>query len=572
MLKAINNFQRRVDLSFIEQDGDMVSLDLVINLFSSVSLVVMVAYLIGRSRYLIHCIKYPNQPKNMLLLIVIFSIVSMIGTYSGVKVHGAYANTRIVGALMSGFMGGPFVGAVVGILSGLYRYLLGGFTAHICGTATAVAGVVAGIIRYRIGFANLTWQKAGIVALLMEIMQKVSILLFAEPFERALALEKVIALPTTLVTVCGSIIFFFIVEDIKAAQEQHGAEAAKVSLQIASRTQPYLRQGLTEASAQKTAEIILELTGVDAVLIADKENILTSVGKPLKIGKDCSLSHLLKKCVDEKDLLVLPDVDGIYCGVIAPLMVKGDVAGLIYLARSKQLDMSDVDTHIAKGLAQLLAVQIQLAEIDAQRKMREKAELKALQAQINPHFLFNTLSIIMSFCRTDADMARKLIGNLATMLQRSFAKRNDLIALEDELVGIEAYLEIVKARFGNRLSVNIEIDNQYNHVQIPVLCIQPLVENAVQHGLFPKLNACELSISVHGDDYDIVIQVCDNGIGISEDKISTIFDNNSSIGIGIQNVHRRLQSLYGAGYGLRISSKLGQGTSVMLRIPTKKVS
>jgi two-component system, LytTR family, sensor histidine kinase LytS len=559
------------------QGGVIMSGDLLLELVSDMSFIAMVAYLIGRSKYMIGCIQSPENWQNRVSLFSIFSLVSIMGTYNGIPVEGALANTRIVGVLISGFMGGPVVGLGVGIISGFHRYMLGGFTAETCGIAAVLAGAMAGLVRQKLGLHRLTWKTGILVALSAEIIQKGMVILFAKPFSAAVALERAIALPTTSVTVLGTVIFMIIVQDIKSTQEMHGARAAELSLEIASRTLPYLRQGLYIDSAQRTAEIIYELTKMDSVSITDREKVLGFVGKGddhHKIGEPLQ-TESTKRALNEGNLIVLNTPEDRGCphedcplksGVVAPLFVNGAVVGTIKLSRSEINSVSEIDIRLADGIANLLSVQIQLAEIDKQKKMREKAELKALQAQINPHFLFNTINIIMSFCRTAPDTARNLLGHLSTIMQRSFVNRKDFVTLQDELEGVKAYLEIAKSRFGSRLDVNIKIDDEVELVPVPVLSVQPLVENAIQHGLFPKLSQCMLSIKAFREADAVVICVSDNGIGITQEKMDTLCGSYSE-GIGIANVYDRLRSIYGENYGLRIDSQVGMGTTAFILLP-----
>ena len=556
-------------------------LDIALSLLSDMALIAMAAYLIGRNPYIVACVRQPTLFRHWLTLTSIFSLLSILGTYNGIPVEGALANTRLVGTLMSGIMGGPTVGLSVGIVSGLHRYLVGGFTAETCGTAAVLGGLFAGLIRQKIGLPNMTWKTAAWIALGAEIAQKGMVLAFAKPFEAAWALERIIAIPTTAVTVLGTVIFMFIIKDIQSQQEASGAKAAELALQIASLTLPYLRQGLNRESAAATADIIYRLTKLDAVSITDQTTVLAFVG----VGSDhhlagepiCTVST--KQTLADGPVTILHNSQERGCpvphcplksGVIAPLIVRGTTVGTIKLSSAQKGEVSESTIKIAGGIAEILSVQIELAEIDAQRKMREKAELKALRAQINPHFLFNTLTIIMSFCRTNPETARDLLNHLAVIMQYSFANHGDFVSLAVELDGIKSYLEIVKARFGSRLTVDFDIDETVLTTPIPVLSIQPLVENAVHHGLFPKLTACHLTVSVRCDGADIIIAVKDNGVGISPAKLAQVFTAESE-SVGIQNVFKRFRTVYGSSYGLTIDSTPGSGTTATIRIPREKM-
>ncbi|SDF69489.1 LytS/YhcK type 5TM receptor domain-containing protein [Sporolituus thermophilus] len=551
--------------------------ELILELMGDMALLAMTANFIGRNRYIASCAERPTAPRCWLTLTIIFSVLSILGTYTGVPVEGALANTRLVGTIMGGIMGGPWVGLSIGFISGLHRYLIGGFTAEICGAATLLGGLMAGMARQKYGLHGINWKKAALLALAAEGLQKGMVLLLAKPFAAAWALEKAIAVPTTVVTMLGTVVFMLILKDIKTEQELHGAKAAQLSLEIASRTLPFLRHGLTMESAQKTAEIIFAFTGMDAVSISNREQVLAFVGKGADHHKpgEPIMTQSTKQTIISGTLHIVHTAQEQGCpvagcplqsSVVAPLVVNGAVIGTVKLNRAVPNGITEVDIRIAEGIAHLLSVQIELAEVDCQRKMREKAELKALQAQINPHFLFNTINIIMSFCRTNPDTARSLLGHLATMLRHSFAERQDFITLKEEMEGIAAYLEIVKARFGSRLTVITDLDPQVLDVPIPLLTLQPLVENAVQHGLFPKLSHCVLTIAAYRQDRTVVIDVRDNGVGVPAEKLRLILAGEGQ-GIGIRNVHKRLTGIYGKEYGLTIESTLGQGTTARIVLP-----
>ena len=554
--------------------------DLIQDLSGDMAVLALVAYLIGRNRLIANCVNQALNFRNWAILTGIFSVLSIFGTYNGIPVEGALANTRLIGTLMSGILGGPLVGFSVGMISGLHRFLIGGFTAETCGVASALGGLVAGLVRDRVGLVNMTWKTAGAIAIMAELVQKGMVLIFAKPFDAAWALERVIAVPTTAVSVLGTVVFMFIIKDIQLQQEVHGAKAADLSLAIASRTLPYLRHGLNLKSAEETAKIIFLLTKVDAVSITDREQVLAFVGKGddhHKAGEPI-LTESTKRTIDNACLSVIRTQEDRGCpvpdcplrsGVVAPLVAHGAVVGTIKLSRSQESGIGEMDVQLVRGIGQLLSVQIELAEIDEQRKMREKAELKALSAQINPHFLFNTLNIIMSFCRTNPELARDLLGHLGTTLKYSFARHGDFVTIAEEMEEIKAYLEIVKSRFGSRLTIALDIEEAALPASIPVLAVQPLVENAVQHGLFPKLSECHLAITAVKEDNVVSISVFDNGVGIKPEKLEQLFSETAD-GIGVQNVHKRLKGIYGKEYGLKLDSRPGFGTWATIRIPCSK--
>ncbi len=555
------------------------NIKIVLELLSDLTFITMVAYLTGRSGYVMNCARKPEHPLSRFTLIVLFSFLSIIGTYNALPLEEPLATTRLTSILLGGILGGPFVGTGVGIISSIHLAVMGGTAVVPYAIVSILAGFFAGLIRKHKSIYQVTWYMGAGIAAAAEIAQNGLVLLLSPVFGGAGNLEYYIVIPTAVLTVANVSIFLFIIRLIELEQDVYGAKAAQLSLEIASRTLPYLRQGLTPESAQVTAQIIHDLAKVDAVSITNAEQTIVSVGA----GKDVEdhrpgeiiTDQAVRKVISEAAIFVNIPEDQDYSGenlsseVIAPLITSGAVIGTVKLARIGSRKISELDTRIADGIAHLLSVQIELADTDWQRKMREKAELIALRAQINPHFLFNTISIIMSFCRTDPDKARNLLGSLATIMQRSFANQDDFVSLSEELEGIRAYIEIAKSRFGARLDIRMNIDNRALALPVPVLIIQPLVENAIQHGLFPKLDDCVLSIDVVVEQDELKIVISDNGVGIPAEKLNNIWSLHSKR-IGLKNVNSRLLSIYGQEYGLNIASSLGEGTQFHIRIPLEK--
>jgi signal transduction histidine kinase len=203
-----------------------------------------------------------------------------------------------------------------------------------------------------------------------------------------------------------------------------------------------------------------------------------------------------------------------------------------------------------------------------------RAELKALRAQISPHFLFNALNTIRYFIRTDPSTARQLLLDLSQILQRSL-RSEQFAPLQDELDYVRAYLALEKARFNERLQINWNLDvDKYMDCPVPVLILQPIVENAVTHGISPKPDGGQVSISVACENRNLVLTVEDNGIGMEPEKLNSLFlpqpANSGRESIGMRNVDGRLRALYGDRHALSIRSEVGKGTFVQFTIPVEK--
>ena len=210
----------------------------------------------------------------------------------------------------------------------------------------------------------------------------------------------------------------------------------------------------------------------------------------------------------------------------------------------------------------LISTQIELSNIENFKSMAKEAELKALQTQINPHFLFNALHTISSFVRIEPNKAREIIINLSTYLRYNLENFSKLLPLHEELQQVEAYINIEKARFGNKIKTIYNIPESSLTLQLPSLIIQPLVENSIKHGILKRREGGTVTISVIEKEkgYNIIIE--DDGIGIDQSIIDGI-DDKIEKNIGLKNVHNRLKILYGKGLNIE---KLEKGTRISFNI------
>jgi two-component system LytT family sensor kinase len=202
--------------------------------------------------------------------------------------------------------------------------------------------------------------------------------------------------------------------------------------------------------------------------------------------------------------------------------------------------------------------------LEQHQQLLLKARMDALTAQINPHFLFNTLNTVSSLIRYDPDTARGVVIKLSSILRRLLRKHETFVPLQEELDFIDDYLDIEVARFGrDTLVIRKQVDDKTLDAFVPSMLLQPIVENALKHGLAAKLGGGELTIRTESRDGRVVIAIEDNGVGISKERMAQVFED----GIGISNVHERLRVLYGADFRMDISSEEGQGTRILIDIP-----
>ena len=270
---------------------------------------------------------------------------------------------------------------------------------------------------------------------------------------------------------------------------------------------------------------------------------------------------------DLKDIVNCPNKECLlHSAVIVPLSQQDEVIGTLILYREEKYSIKTVDIELAKGLGELFSTQIELSKIEEQMKLVDQAELKALQAQINPHFLFNALNTVGSLIRTEPDKARMLIQHLSLFFRNSFQVDKEEVSIHKEIEHIRSYLEIEKARFGEKLHVDFSIPKSLS-CSVPPFLLQPIVENAVKHGIMVRRNGGTIKITAKAGRKGTTITVKDNGVGIDKEQVAWLLKDDDTVNSALKNINKRLAVKYGENSGLYISSKIGLGTAVTIRIP-----
>jgi two-component system LytT family sensor kinase len=224
------------------------------------------------------------------------------------------------------------------------------------------------------------------------------------------------------------------------------------------------------------------------------------------------------------------------------------------------------------GLATVLCVAIPIKiwnsarvehRLAEQEQLLMQARVEALANQINPHFLFNTLTSISSLIRSQPETARLLIGKLSGLLRRLLRTQEHFVTLREELEAVGEYLDIERIRFGPSLVVEMAIDQDSLDIVVPSMILQPLVENSIKHGLGRKRGEGRVTLRSERRAGHVVLEILDNGVGFAPDGLRPSADH----GIGLKNVNDRLRVVYGPEYQVKLSSEPGRGTSVLIEIP-----
>jgi two-component system LytT family sensor kinase len=251
------------------------------------------------------------------------------------------------------------------------------------------------------------------------------------------------------------------------------------------------------------------------------------------------------------------------------MRVKGMVPAALKLYRTDGRPFRPEAVEGAVLLGELLGAQLELSLLEAEVRRLEREELRALRMEISPHFVFNTLHAVAATCGHDPERARRLVLDFAEFLRHALRAHGEFCTVEEELWYVEHYLNFERMRLGERLRVEVEIPRSLWNLLVPVLTLQPLVENAVVHGVEPKPGPGTVRVRGWEEDGVAVFTVEDDGVGIPEELVEHVTQRGvgSGLGVGLFNVHRRLETIYGPGFGLRVESQEGKGTRVVVRIP-----
>ncbi|MGH1408582.1 MAG: LytS/YhcK type 5TM receptor domain-containing protein [Aeromonas sp.] len=555
-------------------------MQLVLSLLQQMSVSLVIAYLFSKSPLLRPLANYSVRLPHKILIYIIFSSFCILGTYVGLDIDDAIANTRAVGAVLGGLLGGPQVGFLVGLTGGLHRYTLGGFTDLACAISTTCEGLLGGIVHWhlmRSGRTDALFEPriAFFTTLYAEIMQMVIILLVATPFDKSLLLVRTIATPMILANSCGAALFISMIRDQQRMYEKFSRVFSAKALNIANRTVGIMSQGFTPEASSKIARIIQEETGVGAVAITDTEKILAFIGT----GEDHHLpgtpiaSAITMKAIAHNKVLFADGNSQPYrcslspacqLGSVLVIPLQGDkgVIGTIKLYEPKKRLFLKINHTLGEGIANLLSQQLLAGRLEQHQRLLVQSELKLIQAQINPHFLFNTLNTISAITRRDPDKARDLLLHLSLFFRKNLKRQSGLATLQEEQEHCQSYLEIELARFGDRLTVINEIPPHLATLRLPSFTLQPLIENAIKHGVSTLLEQGRIRLWTDEHPTSVTIHV--------EDNAGTWQAHPAGDGLGMTIVDRRLKSAFGERYGVTIACEPEQWTRVSFTIPKEQ--
>lgn len=509
-----------------------------------------------------------------LKLIALFSLFSFLDIFCSTLTPANFINNKTVFVISAGLIGGPFVGFVTALSCIIFSLLFISYDFIMPSVLFLIfEGLASGFLSKWLHEQEKIYADASAIGFSLTFVYLAVFALFRpENAHLAFTLEDAF-FPVMFSAAVGTGSFIGILEDFYNQQDKIEGISAKTALKIINNSISILQNGLDFKSAQETADIIIrEAETFDFVAITSMEEILGFTSyrteKPFLSFLKQDFLLLFKSNFD----LPATNLDVIRAFMNIPIFDDKRQIGYLCVGHILIPDITPFERTLADGIGTMISNQITVHNIKVKAELFAQAEIKALQSQINPHFLFNSLSTISYYCSEQPQTAKSLINDLANYYRKNLTDANTLISIRNELQHINAYIHLEQARFGERLKVNYEINTE-DMFNLPALILQPIVENAIRHGLYPKVEGGVITIRIDQKQSYFRIAVTDDGLGIEKDYLKTVLrDDIPKKSIGLSNVNQRLVILYGSSFKLRIHSRVNKGTIVIMRIPLKEVS
>lgn len=576
---------------------------LTMTLFERLGLLLVLAFMLTRIPGFRSLLDRKLDRRTTLIHTVIFGLFGIAGVQAGVVMEGEQffasfwvfqvaENQMLVGSslvaiVIAGLLGGPVVGLGAGLIASLYVFLLGGMGYIANSLVNPLTGLLAGLTaRFFSQERVIAPTKALFIGIFPPILQMGLLLVFHSQPERMIPLVDRIGLPLVISNSIAIAIFTAMIRVALHEQEQEAALETRRALTIAEKALPFLKKESQVEMAEGIAQLLFQELKVAAVSVTDREVVLAhqGLGEDHHQKGDPLVTRLVQQALQSGGVYIAHTGEEIQCpdpscplqaAIIVPIMQSGEVTGLIKLYFEKPQHLRAVEVALAQGLGKLISNQLSAVGAEKMRLLIRDAELRNLQAQINPHFLFNTLHLITTLIRVNPDLARRITVQLGNYMRFNLRIASaSLVSLEEEYDHLNAYLEIVRVRFSDRLTIINCMVGEAGHILLPPSTIQPLVENSIQHGLRDATHGGVVEIKIKKIDCGVQVRVRDNGSGFPPDLLKRIglapVASEQGGGIGLYNVNQRLVALLGEESQLKVRNLSSGGSEVTFHIPEAK--
>lgn len=498
----------------------------------------------------------------------VLSLLCIAGGWFDALSGGYGAGMPMSGSVLAGLLCGPLVGAVVGVIGGLCSY-----DGEIAGVAVAFlipgCGIVAGAIHLlfiRRGWSGflLDVPVAVLVAVVSMILSAVALFALTGLDSGNLQHAGGVAWPVVVINGCAVAGFVYVLSVCHRHVHPGFARIWGQARSIVAQVQDIPFRGLDSDSVDTLAVILRREMGVCGVCLTDHERFLSCAGNvpaDFSVGSRVRDSSILDALEGHEptasrtgalSVLVIPLYDG----------GKRSVGCLVLCASAVRSFQAD-GTALAELVGRLLSGLLASGRCEQQRHALTEAEDRLSRAQLDPHFLFNALNALAAVVRCNPDQARGLLLGLSAWFRRNLGRAGNSVCLGEELDHVAAYLAIEQARFADRLSVELLVPGDLREAILPAFVLQPLVENAVKHGIAQGFGPGVIRISAGQEGGCLVVSVEDNAGLCGELSPSA----NEGLGLGLGLVRQRLRAVYGTDGGLTLSCLPNRWTRATLSVP-----
>lgn len=574
--------------------------DLTIILFERLGLLLVIAFVMTRTPGFRSLLYREYNAKMALVHACVFGVFGITGTVAGVIMSGdsivihnfvwiveadqQVVSLSLVAIVIAGLLGGPMVGLGAGMIAGVHLLLLGGVGWLANGLVNPLTGLLAGLTaRFFSQERVISPLKALFIGVFPPVLHMQLLLILHPQVSDAVTIVDTIGLPLVLSNCIAIAIFTAMIGIVLREQENEAAAASKQALAIAEEALPFLRKDNQQEMATGIANLLYDRLGLAAVSVASETEVLAhkGIGDDHHRPGDPIITSISKQAMTTNKMKVAYTKSEIQCdnprcpleaAIIIPITETNEATWLIKFYFRKPQHIRPVELTLAEGLGQLISNQLNTIAAEQLKDHIRDAELRNLQAQINPHFLFNTLHLIASLFREDPERARHITVQLAHYMRFNIRLvSKSLVELEKEWDHFQAYAEIIQARFAGRMQIDFYRPTELPEVYIPPSTIQPLVENCVQHGLEHVATDARVEIRVEKQEASVYFAVRDNGCGFPKEVLMSIMDEplygKKNGGTGLYNVNQRLVRLLGESARLHIQNLPSGGSEVSFYIP-----
>lgn len=597
----------------------MTTYELVEKLITNIAVLALTAEILSRIRPLQEAILNERRKwQQDIVLSLIFGGIIIMSTAIGVNIGSYSLDTKAIGAITAGLLGGPVVGFLSSCIGALYElfFSVPKVFARSAAFSTILCGLLgAGFYPY---FQRGKWKYKDlfVLACFGELVEMVSLIRITVSLQVAVDAILDAAIPMTLMNSIGILVFISCFNTVFDRQDLESSRQLQQMLELTKHCMP-LFQGNLEKNDSMNAlvSMIIEETQWAGAMIMDRDRMLAwkivsdidikspmdhmtdvkeawrnlglpeeawessevlekylaelkednseEIQKNLKILRRLwGIPEIAEKALETKQMVTvfrIPETSVWYrtmreCSVVAaPFVIEEQSIGCLVVFMKKQWTGRKSELDMIENLVTIASYQIAVRELEKRKSMLQKAEFKALQFQVNPHFLFNALNTIASVCREDPERSRELLIILADYFRYNLDYEAYMVPLEEELDHVKDYLELERARFEEKLIVSYDVPERMD-VMIPTLILQPIVENAVRHGISADGKRI-VDIRIREEEDAFIVDIGDKGRGFKPDVLEKL-ETGEAIGnsIGLSNVHKRMKNIYGENHGLKIMS------------------